>query len=377
MGRRERVDRAFPGTDHTCPRPASAARHQTGALLWVALCPCGVWYVRRVPDHTELPEEFAPTGPKQSRFRIVPPSPLRPKLFPDESRYAVRLCLLTGGAEFAAWSWFAHAGGRGAVLGWALLRLLKPGWAHLGTRVPRPPIAFALLFLALIGAAASLLTAGQLFTAGLLAIALPAVGDLCSSSVGDSITVERRSAAYAWLDMAQGLGAALGFTLGASFPEIGGFAGAAALLAASAGVPDLHDRGKPRSTWTLTAYEMVLRSPFGAQLVALAFFGAFLSLQPPSRPYSPWLTVILPLAGMAVAARADPHMPNAVILPRAAVAVAFLGLFAPPLRLLALGALFAAIPASIARGAGEMERPIASSLAWSAVALGAAVGAVL
>ena len=46
-------------------------------------------------------------------------------------------------------------------------------------------------------------------------------------------------------------------------------------------------------------------------------------------------------------------------------------------RLLALGALFVAIPASVARGAGEMERPVASSLAWSALGLGAAVGAVL
>jgi hypothetical protein len=361
---------------HGCPKPATR-RNEGRVTLWVARRPCGVWYVRRVPDPTELPEEFAPTGPKKSRFRLVPPGPMRPKLFPDESRYAFRLSLLAGGAEFAAWSWFAQAGGKGAVLGWAFLRLLKPAWAYLGTRVPRPQVAFALLFLALAGAAASLLTAGELFTAGLLAIALPAVSDLCASSMGDSITVERRSAAYAWLDMAQGLGAVLGFALGASFNVVAAFAGAAALLVASAGVPDLHDRGKPRSTWTLDAYEAVLRSPFGAQLVALAFFGGFLAMQPPSKPFPAWLAIILPIAGMAIAARADPYMRNAIFLPRAAVIAAAVGLFVPPVRLLALGALFAAIPASVARGSGEMERPLASSLAWSALTLGAAVGTVL
>jgi hypothetical protein len=336
---------------------------------------CVLWYVRPVPDPTQLPEPFAPTGPKQSRFRIVPPGPMRPKLFPDEARYTFRISLLAGGAELAAWSWFAQAGGKGAVLGWAFLRLLKPAWAFLGTRVARPAIAFALLALALAGAAASLLSGGELLMAGLLAVALPAVGDLCASSVGDTITIERRSAAYAWLDMAQGLGAVLGFVLGASFPTVGAFAGAAAVLVASAGVPHLHDRGKPRSTWTLAAYDTVLRTPFGAQLVALSFFGGFLSLQPAH--YPTWLTIVLPLVGMALAARADPHMPNAVYLPRIALGIAAAGVFIAPLRLLALGAFFAAIPASVARGAGEMERPVASSLAWSALTLGAAVGAVL
>ncbi|MGZ6124715.1 MAG: hypothetical protein ACXWLR_07130, partial [Myxococcales bacterium] len=291
--------------------------------------------------------------------------------------FAFRLSVLAGTAEFAAWAWFAHAGGRGAVLGWAALRLLKPAWSFLGTRVPRPAVAFALLFLALAGAAASLLSIGQLFAAGLLAVALPAVGDLCASCAGDVITVERRSAAFAWLDMAQGLGAALGLALGTGFGRVAVVAGGAALLLASVGVPDLHDRGTPRSTWALPAYEQVFRSPFGARICALAFFGAFLALQRPPRPFPPWAALLLPLAGMAIAARADPHLPNAVLLPRGALIAAALGLLWPPLRLLAIGALFAAVPAAVARGAGEMERPIASSLAWSALALGAAAGAVL
>jgi len=104
-----------------------------------------LWYVRAVSDPPRLPEEFAPTGSKPSRFRIAPQPPLRPRLFPDEAKFALRLSLLAGSAEFAAWAWFAHAGGRGAVLGWAALRLLKPAWSFLGTRVPRPAVAFALL----------------------------------------------------------------------------------------------------------------------------------------------------------------------------------------------------------------------------------------
>jgi hypothetical protein len=333
--------------------------------------------VRAVSDPPDLPDSFAPTGAQLSRFRIVPPPPMRPRLLPDEARFALRLSLLLGCAEFAAWTWLAHAGGKGAALGWAALRLLRPLWSQLGTRAPRPAIAFALLFLALLGVAASLVTVGQLFTVALIAVALPALGDLCASSSADSITVERRTAAYSWLDMAQGLGGALGLALGASFPRFAAVASAAVLLVGSIGIPDLHSRGTPRSTWPPDAYFRVLRSPFGAQIAALTFFTAFFALQPPSRPYPAWMALLLPLAGMAIAARIEPHLPNAVVLPRASLAAAVLGWIVPPLRLLAIGALFAAVPASVARGAGEMERPLASSLAWSALAAGAAVGAVL
>ncbi|HMC35713.1 MAG TPA: hypothetical protein VKH65_14940, partial [Myxococcales bacterium] len=152
-------------------------------------------------DPPELPEQLAPTGPRQPRFRVVP-SALRPTLLPDEARFALRLSVLTGCAEFAAWAWFAQAGNKGAVLGWAALRLLKPVWAWTGTRFPRPTVAFLLLLLALLGVVASVLTVGQLFTVALLGVALPAFGDLCASCAGDGISVERRSAAYAWLDMA-------------------------------------------------------------------------------------------------------------------------------------------------------------------------------
>jgi hypothetical protein len=331
----------------------------------------------QVADPPELPEQLAPPGPKQPRFRVLASPPLRPTLLPDEARFALRLSVLCGCAEFAAWAWFARAGAKGAVLGWVALRLLKPAWAWMGTRFPRSAVAFTLLLVALFGVAASLLTVGQLFTAALLAVALPAFGDLCASCAGDRISVERRSAAYAWLDMAQGLGGAAGVALGGSFPRVAAIASVAALLGASVGVPDLQDRGTPRTTWTAAAYEHVLQSPFGAQIVALAFFGGFFAMQQPARPHSTWMALLFPLAGMAIAARVDARMPSAVHLPRAVLLVAVAGLFLPPLRLLALGALFAALPASVARGAGEMERPVASSLAWSALGLGAAVGAVL
>jgi len=330
-----------------------------------------------VSDPPRLPEEFAPTGAKLTRFRIVPPPPLRPRLFPDEARFAFRLSVLLGCTELAAWAWFARAGGHGVVLGWAALRLLRPAWSFAGTRLPRPALAFALLFVALSGAAASVISLGQLFTAGLLAVALPALGDLGASCAGDAITVERRSAAFAISGVTPRRPSRLGFALGTAFPRAGPVAAAAALLLASVGIPDLRDRGTPRSSWGAAAFAHVLRSPFGSQICALAFFGAFFALQRPREPFPAWAAVALPLLGMALAARLDPHMPNALTLPRAGAALALLGFFVPWLRLLALGGLFAAIPAAVARGAGEMERPIASSLAWASLAAGAAAGAVL
>ena len=335
-----------------------------------------------VSEPPRMPEEFEPKAPPPSRFRIVPSAPVRPALLPDEARFAMRLSILVGCTELAAWAWFARtaagaAGPRGAVLGWAAARLLKPVWALLGTRLPRPAVAYALLFLAVFGAAAGLLGGSLFASAALIAVALPALADLCASCAADSITVERRSTAYAWLDMAQGLGGAVGLALGASFGGVAGVVGALALLAGAVGLPELRNRGTPRSTWTGDAYLRVLQSPFGSQLVALVFFGAFLATQPLAKPLPEWVALLLPLAGMAIFARLEPRMPNAVLLPRIAVGLAAVGLFLPPVRLLAMGALFAAVPASVARGAGEMDRPLASSLAWSALALGAAVGAVL
>jgi hypothetical protein len=80
---------------------------------------------------------------------------------------------------------------------------------------------------------------------------------------------------------------------------------------------------------------------------------------------------------MFAAARGERWMPNAVWLPRIAVLLAAAGSLFAPLRPLAMGAMLATVPASVARGAGEMERPVASSLAWIALFTGAAVGAVL
>jgi len=347
-------------------------------LSYIGAMPRGCGMAARVQQQPPpLPEEFQPTSPPLSRFRIVPPPPMRPTLFPDEARFAMRLSVLVGCTELAAWAWFARAGAQGALLGWAFARLLRPVWSLAGTRLPRPAVALALLFLGLAGTAASLLTDHALVAVGLIAAGLAAVADLSASCAADSITVERRSTAYAWLDMASGLGGAIGLALGSSYGGVAGAVGAAALVFACVGVPDLRDRGTPRSTWTADAYIQVLRSPFGSQIVALAFFGAFLGMQPPSRAIPDWLVLLLPLAGMAISARAEPHMPNAVLLPRIALGAAAAGLFVPGLGLLAMGVLFAALPASVARGAGEMERPVASSLAWSALALGAAVGAVL
>jgi glutamine synthetase len=90
---------------------------------------------------------------------------------------------------------------------------------------------------------------------------------------------------------------------------------------------------------------------------------------------------------MIFAARAESRAPNAVALPRllaaVALAAAVLGLCAPlaprllpqvsgQLALLALGAAASALPASVARAAGEMERPLLASLSSACLFAGAA-----
>ena len=155
-----------------------------------------------MPEKPPLPEEFAPTGPKLSRLPIQAAPPIRPRLFADEARFALRLSLLAGGTELATWSWMAAAGGHAGVLALAALRLLRPFWARLGTRLPRTFLAAAMLVVALV-------LQGRFFWwAGLAAVA-----DLCATCIGDSITVERRASAYAWLDMGQALGAMAGLAL--------------------------------------------------------------------------------------------------------------------------------------------------------------------
>ena len=321
-----------------------------------------------------LPEEFAPKRPKLSKFPIQPAPPIRPRLFPDEARFALRLSLLAGATEFAAWAWLAAHGGRRAVLALAALRLLRPVWARLGTRLPRPAIAFALLFAALFVGAVAPHTPLAIAAAG-----LPALGDLCASTIGDAVTVERRAAGYAWLDMAQALGAALGLIAGAAFPPHVHLVAGAALIIFSLGIIDLRDRGTPRSAWPFAAWVAAFRTPIGWQLtlaagvvgLASAEKKNFFSFLPAG-----WVWHVL---GMVVTARMEPWMRNAIWLPRLAALLAVAGRIAgwAPLGLLGLGMMFAAIPAAVVRGAGEMERPIVSSWAWSALITGAALAAVI
>src|SRR5216684_9176113 len=319
------------GADARAPLPASAhiSRRRDGDHTSASGVPFPA------VSGEKLPEEFAPTGPKRSRFPIQPAPAVRPRLFADEARFAARLALLAGGAELAAWIWFArllaHRGPAWAALAFALCRVLRPLWAWLGTRLRRGAVAFALL-------AASLLVQG--FAAmtfadalGAVAAALPAVADLCAVAVAGAVTVERRAAAYSWLDMAQGLGCGLGLAIGVAEPRLAPLLGTAALLVGSLGIPDLRDRGTPRSTWPVRVRLQILRTPLAGQLALLAAAGV-----------------------LALALR--------LLAPPAAVGV---GLFA-------LGGLCAALPGAVARGAGEMERAVASSFAWSALAIGAGVG---
>ena len=332
----------------------------------------------------KLPEEFAPTGPKLSRLVVQPAPPIRPRLFPDEARFAGRLSLLAGGAELCAWVWFArllvHRGPWGPALAFGGLRLLRPLWSWLGTRLPRTLVAFSLLAVSLVlQGFASVSFSDRL---GMFAAALPALGDLCASAMADAVTVERRAAAFSWLDMGQGLGCALGLAVGMANPRLAPLAGTVALIAGSLAIPDLRDRDTPRSSWPLRLRATVLRTPLAAQVSLVALAAGGLSAAASVRSGLGWLALLPPLAGMFAAARLEPAMRNALIVPRALAALSGAALAlrfwsAPAggaLGLFVLGACCSALPAAVARGSGEMERPVASSLAWSALAAGATLG---
>ena len=354
--------------------------------------------VKDMPE--KLPEEFAPTGPKLSRLPIRPAPPVQPRLFADEGRFATRLALLAGATELAAWAWILRSHGGVALLAGAF-RCARPLWAKLGTRAPRPAVAFALLAAALLAQGVTIITIGGFAAAAALAAALPALGDLAATCIADSVTVERRAAAYARLDMGQGLGVALGAALAVAAPAFVPLGAAAALVLAGLCVPDLHDRGTPRSSWPAASYRDALSGPLVAQLAALALpIGALATFAAgghlPSPAWArdaqllgragravPVLLAVAPLAGMFAAARLEPVMRNAILLPRwiALLAAGALlltwssaGAAAALAGLALVGAAAAALPASIARGAGEMERPLASSLVFAALALGAGLG---
>lgn len=361
------------------------------------------------PPGNRLPEEFAPTGPKLSRFPIQPAPPLRPRLFADEARFAARLALLAGASELAFWAWLLRCHG-GVALAAGALRCARPLWASLGARVPRPAVAFALLAIALLAQGLAIVTVGQiaaLTAAAAWSCALPALGDLASTCIADSVTVERRAAAFAWLDMGQGLGCALGVALALAAPGLVPLAAAAVLLVAGFCVPDLHDRGTPRSSWPLAAYRQAASAPLSRTLLVTAFVSGAAAapsaaalftarLFPPRVPEGAagLLVALVPLAGMVASARAEPRMRNAARLPVALAAAALLSLAAHLLShafhafpldailggggallgAVTLGAACAALPASVARGAAELERPLVSGLVWTALALGAGLG---
>ena len=362
-------------------------RDRIGGLPAAVRFEARAWYrVRRVPGD-KLPEEFAPTGPKLSRFPIRPAPPVRPHLFGDEARFAARLALLAGGAELAAWIWFArllaHRGPAWAAIAFAAARLLRPVWASIGTRLRRGPVAFALLALSLLLQGFAAVSFAD--SLGVVAAALPAIADLCASAIGDAVTVERRATAYSWLDMAQGLGCVVGLAAGVAEPRLAPLVGTAALLVGSLGVPDLRDRGTPRSTWPASLRWQVLRTPLAGQLALAAAVGGGCAAAAAVRSsWGAW-AIAPPLLGMAAAARSEARARNALVTPRVLATLGCVALalrwVAPPgavlVGLFVLGGFCAALPGAVARGAGEMERPVASSLAWSALALGAGAGLAL
>jgi hypothetical protein len=337
-----------------------------------------------------LPEEFAPRS-RKPRFATLPDAPVRPRLLADESRFAIRLSLLAGGAELCAFAALArlctHRAFAGAVV-WAALRVARPLWAFCGTVAPRGAVAFVLVAASLAVQGAALLSLRP--DEGLLAAAaaLPALGDLCATCLGDAIPLDRRSSGYSYLDIGQGMGVALGLAAGAAEPRLSPVIGAVALLSGSIAIPDLRSRPGTRATFSLGLRVAVARTPFGTHGSVLAFaIGGLAAAALVEMALPRWAAIAAPLAGMWIAARVDPRTPNAVFLPRVLVGLAALCAIArasgqwPSAAasggLLVLGAAASALPASVLRGSGEMERPIVSSLVWSAFSLGAALALAL
>jgi hypothetical protein len=332
-----------------------------------------------------LPEEFAPRS-RKPRFATLPDAPVRPRLLADESRFAMRLSLLAGAAELCAFAAFArlctHRAFTGAVV-WAALRLARPLWAFLGTVVPRGAVAFVLVAasLAVQGAALLSLRPDEVLLA--TAAALPALGDLCATCLGETVPLDRRAAAYSYLDIGQGMGVALGLAAGAAEPRLSPVIGAVALLAGSIAIPDLRSRPGARATWSLALRIAAARSPLGARIQFLACtLGAFAAAALVRSEVPRWPAAAAPILGMWIAARIDPRTRNAVVLPSvlAACAVVCAAVrwdgrwvsVAGTGALLLFGAAASALPASVAKGSGELERPVISSLTWGALSFGSA-----
>ena len=338
----------------------------------------------------ELPAQFAPRSPRP-RFATLPDAPVRPRLLADESRFAVRLSLLAGAAELCAFAAFArlctHRAFAGAVV-WAALRLARPLWAFLGTVAPRGAVAFVLVAVSLAVQGAALLSLGR--DEGLLAAAaaLPALGDLCATCLGERIPLDRRAAGFSYLDIGQGMGVALGLAAGTAEPRLAPVIAVVALLFGSIAIPDLRGFPGPKATFSVGLRVATAKTPFGAQGSLLAFGIGGLGAAALVEPLVPsWAAIAAPLAGMWLAARIDPRTRNAVVLPRVLVLVAGVCALARALgqwpaaaavtALVVLGAAASALPASVARGSGELERPVVSSLVWSAFSLGAGLALAL
>ena len=337
-----------------------------------------------------LPEEFAPRS-RKPRFATLPGEPVRPRLLRTESRFALRLSLLASAAELCAFVAFArlctHRAFAAAVV-WTALRAARPLWALCGTVVPRGAVAFVLVAasLAVQGAALLSLRPDEALLAA--AAALPALGDLCVTRLEEAIPVDRRAAGFSYLDIGQGLGVAVGLAAGAAEPRLSPVFAVVALLFGSIAIPDLRSPPGPRPTFFLGLRAAAARTPFGAQGSILAFaVGGLGTAALVEAPLPRWAAIAAPLAGMWLAGRIDPRTKNAVVLPRALVVLAALCAFARGIGqwpsaaaaggLVALGAAASALPASVARGSGELERPVVSSLVWSAFSLGAGLALAL
>jgi len=259
------------------------------------------------------------------------------------------------GVRRLAWSPMRAEGRRPR---WAALRLLKPVWAWTGTRFPRSVVAFSLLLLALFGSprACSRWDSSQRRPSSRRAAAF---GDLCASCAAERHLRERRSAAFAWLDMAQASGGhrrCAGCVVPAGRGDRNGGRSSRRLNR----VPTCRIAAPPNHL-DARAHEHVLHSR-SARISSRSRSLAASSPCSSPRGRIHVMALLFPLAGMAIAARADPYMRTPCFC---RAACWWPSPFVPaPAGLLPWRAVRRAAGIGRPRGRGD-GAPVASSLVWS------------
>ncbi len=319
-----------------------------------------------------------------------------PPLTDEERQFCLHAAFLAGAGEFTLWSagsWLVaqrgwKAGALAAAAAFALHVLLRGPLSRRGAR--RLVSCAALLVGGAAAAAGLFLLRGHQAPDALRILPLVGaapLGFLAAAAAAEHVELEKRSRAFAMIDIAQTLGVALGLVQGAASREI---ALGAAVIAAAVALPSALVVGRPAEDGCSHAFAigqsalaMRQRSFWPALMAALIGGAALMRL---AGPGFWWPLAFAALAvGMRVGARVGERLGERTNL---LVAVVGLLLFAwirsrgvsvglcAGLQWASAGALLTGLAAAPASSSAEMLRAPASAVLWSALALGAALMAV-